>query len=174
MFKRNGRFVRKSVLCAGVSALALSVASTVAIAQSVDIGTVNATVNNPNDLLLAKKKKAAAAAQAAQPAAPKPAPAAQPAVAAQPTTVTNALPLSSDQAIGPAAPPGSAPALAVSQGSLNATEPGSVVSSKVIQDVIKPSWDYNETTKYTPNFNSNNANGALGDSKSSFRGFASP
>jgi len=172
MFKRNGRFVRKSVLCAGVSALALSVASTVAIAQSVDIGTVNATVNNPNDLLLAKKKKAAAAAQAAQPAAPKPAPAAQPAVAAQPTTVTNALPLSSDQAIGPAAPPGSAPALAVSQGSLNATEPGSVVSSKVIQDVIKPSSDYNETAKYTPNFNSNNANGALGDSKSSFRGFA--
>ena len=80
-------------------------------------------------------------------------------------------PISSDAAIGNNAPPGSAPALAVAQQSLNAVQPGSIVSSKIIQDVVAPSGDYNETAKFTPNFVSNNVNGALGDSKSSWRGF---
>jgi iron complex outermembrane receptor protein len=80
-------------------------------------------------------------------------------------------PIASDAAIGSKAPPGSAPALAPAQGSLNAFEPGSVVSDKVIRDLIPPSSDYNETAKYTPGFLSNNANGLLGDSKSGWRGF---
>lgn len=79
--------------------------------------------------------------------------------------------IASDAAIGSGAPIGSAPALSVSQQSLNATEPASIVSDKVLRDVIIPSSDYNESGKYTPNFVSNNPNGPLGDSKSSWRGF---
>ncbi len=80
-------------------------------------------------------------------------------------------PLSSDAAIGSKAPPGSAPALAPSQGSLSAFEPGSTISDKVIHDLVPPSGDYNETAKYTPGFVSNNTNGLLGDSKSGWRGY---
>lgn len=80
-------------------------------------------------------------------------------------------PISSDAAVGSKAPPGSAPALAPSQGSLNAFQPGSIVSDKVIRDIVPPSADYNETAKYTPGFASNNNNGLLGDSKSGWRGF---
>ena len=46
-----------------------------------------------------------------------------------------------------------------------------MVSNKVIQDIAPPTGDYNETAKFSPNFNSSNPNGALGDSKSSWRGF---
>ena len=80
-------------------------------------------------------------------------------------------PISSPSAVGSKAPPGSAPALAPAQGSLNAFEPGSIVSDKVIRDVIPPNADYNETAKYTPGFVSTNANGLLGDTKGGWRGF---
>jgi len=81
------------------------------------------------------------------------------------------LPISSEDAIGSKAPPGSAPALAPSQQSLNAFEPGSTVSDKVLRDVVIPSGDYNEAVKYTPGFYSNNPNGPLGDAKGGWRGF---
>jgi iron complex outermembrane receptor protein len=81
------------------------------------------------------------------------------------------LPVSSDAAVGGAAPAGSAPALAPAQARLNADQPGSVISDKVIRDIIPPSSDYNETAKYTPGFLSSNANGLLGDSKGGWRGF---
>src|SRR5271168_5255537 len=73
-------------------------------------------------------------------------------------------PLSSTSAVGSKAPPGSAPALAPSQGSLNATQPGSIISDKVIRDIIPTNTDYNATAKYTPGFVSTNTNGLLGDS----------
>jgi iron complex outermembrane receptor protein len=80
-------------------------------------------------------------------------------------------PISSDAAIGSNAPAGSAPALAPAQGSLNAFEPGSTVSDKVIQDIIPPTSDYNEAVKYTPGYNSSNPNGLLGDAAGGWRGF---
>jgi len=79
--------------------------------------------------------------------------------------------IASDAAVGSGAPAGSAPALAPSQSSLNAFEPGSIVSDKIIQDVVAPSSDYNSVIKFTPGFYSNNANGPLGDSKGGWRGF---
>lgn len=81
------------------------------------------------------------------------------------------LPIEAPNAVGSKAPPGSAPALSPSQGSLDAYQPGSIVSDKVIRDMIPPSSDYNETAKYTPSFYSNNANGLIGDTKSGWRGF---
>jgi iron complex outermembrane recepter protein len=84
---------------------------------------------------------------------------------------SNEAPITSDAAIGANAPVGSAPALAVGQQSLNATEPGSIVSGKIIRDVVIPTGDYNETAKFTPNFVSSNPNGPIGDSKASWRGF---
>lgn len=81
------------------------------------------------------------------------------------------IPVSSDAAIGSNAPAGSAPALAPSQASLNSFEPGSVVSDKIIQDVVAPSSDYNAVVKFTPGFYSSNANGPIGDSKGGWRGF---
>jgi iron complex outermembrane receptor protein len=84
---------------------------------------------------------------------------------------TGLPPLSSDAAVGSKAPAGSAPALAPAQGRLDGFEPGSVVSDKVLRDVVPPSSDYNEAGKYTPGFLSNNSNGLLGDSKSGWRGF---
>lgn len=125
------------------------------MAQAVDVGTVQATV--------VKKKKVVKKAAPVAPVASAPAPAAPAPVGGAPVT--------SDQAIGSNAPTGSAPALAPSQASLNASEPGSVVSNKVIQDIAQPTSDYNDALKYTPGFNSSNANGSLGDTKSSWRGF---
>ena len=81
------------------------------------------------------------------------------------------LPISSPAAVGSRAPAGSAPALAPAQASLRAFEPGSIVSDKVIRDLVPPTSDYNETIKYTPGVVSNNINGLLGDSKSGWRGF---
>jgi iron complex outermembrane receptor protein len=81
-------------------------------------------------------------------------------------------PVSSPAAVGSEAPPGSAPALAPAQGSLDSFQPGSTVSDKVIRDIVLPSGDYNEAAKYTPGFLSNNTNGALGDSKSGWRGLS--
>jgi iron complex outermembrane receptor protein len=82
-----------------------------------------------------------------------------------------ALPLSAPGAVGSMAPAGSAPALAPAQGSLDSFEPGSIVSDKVLSDVIPPTSDYNEAGKFTPGFYSSNTNGLLGDSKSGWRGF---
>ena len=154
MSVRSARiFARHGFLRASVSGAALVLASTVVYAQGVDVGTVDAPVARP-----------------AKPAKP---------VKVAPARVTNSapaaatgLPISSDQAIGSKAPLGSAPALAPSQASLNSSEPGSVISDKVIKDIIQPSSDYNETAKFTPGFYSNNTNGPLGDSKSGWRGFA--
>ncbi len=87
-----------------------------------------------------------------------------------PATV-NLPPLSSDAAIGSKAPPGSAPALAPTQGSLNSFEPGSTVSDKTLRDIIPPSSDYNEAAKFTPGYVSSNPNGLLGDAKGGWRGY---
>lgn len=87
------------------------------------------------------------------------------------STSSAALPIEAPAAVGSKAPPGSAPALSPSQGSLDAFQPGSIVSDKVVRDMIPPSSDYNEAGKYTPGFYSNNVNGLLGDSKSGWRGF---
>ncbi len=73
--------------------------------------------------------------------------------------------------VGSKAPPGSAPALAPAQGSLDSFQPSSIVSDKVIRDVIPPSSDYNETAKYTPGYFSSNSNGLIGDTKGGWRGF---
>ena len=74
----------------------------------------------------------------------------------------NAVNLSSDAAVGSGAPSKSAPALAPSQQSLNAIEPGSTVSDKVLRDIAQPTSDYNEAPKYTPGFVSQNPNGPPG------------
>jgi len=81
------------------------------------------------------------------------------------------LPVSAPNAVGSKAPPGSAPALSPSQGSLEAFQPGSIISDKVLRDMIPASSDYNEAAKYTPGFLSTNTNGLLGDSKSGWRGY---
>lgn len=81
------------------------------------------------------------------------------------------LPLSAPAAVGSRAPAGSAPALAPSQSSLSTGEPVSIVSDKVLRDVIPPTSDYNEAVKYTPGWVSNNTNGLLGDAKGGWRGF---
>ncbi len=126
---------RRAALCSTVFMLPLlMLASSMAAAQSTDIGSVDV--------------KSGTAGNGALP------------------------PITSDAAVGRKAPPGSAPALAPSQGSLNSFEPGSIISDKVIRDVIPPSSDYNEAGKYTPGFLSNNSNGLVGDSKSGWRGFA--
>jgi len=82
-----------------------------------------------------------------------------------------ALPLSAPMAVGSKAPPGSAPALAPSQGSLDSIEPVSIVSDKVLRDIVAPSSDYNAALKYVPGWNSANPNGLFGDSKGGWRGF---
>ncbi len=81
------------------------------------------------------------------------------------------LPISSPAAVGSRAPAGSAPALAPAQASLRSFEPGSIVSDKVIRDLVPPTSDYNETVKYTPGWVSANSNGLLGDAKGGWRGF---
>ncbi len=86
-------------------------------------------------------------------------------------TVRLGLPLSNAKAVGSLAPAGSAPALAPSQGSLDGFQPGSIVSDKVLRDIIPPSADYNESVKYTPGWISNNTNGLIGDAKGGWRGF---
>ncbi len=81
-------------------------------------------------------------------------------------------PLTSRAAVGSQAPAGTAPALAPVQGSLDAIEPTSIVSDKVLRDVIPPTSDFTETVKYTPGWQGSNVNGLLGDSKGGWRGFA--
>lgn len=76
----------------------------------------------------------------------------------------------SKDAVGSQAAPGSAPALAPSQGNLEASEPGSIVSDKIINDVIAPSGNYLNVVQYTPGAFSTTPDGA-GDSKGGWRGF---
>jgi len=154
MLLRMGRVAaHKTIMCAGLSVLALSVGVQGAMAQSVDIGTVKGTV--------AKKKKKLVSVQPAAPVV----------VAAPAAAATTEPAIASDAAIGTAAPTGSAPALAPSQASLTASEPGSIVSGATIRNIAPPSSDFNDTAKYTPGFTSSNPNGSLGDSKSGWRGF---
>ena len=93
-----------------------------------------------------------------------------PAQASDPAPATG-LPISSPDAVGSKAPPGSAPALAPSQAPLDSFEPTSIVSDKILRDVVIPSGDYNDAVKYTPGFYSSNPNGPLGDAKGGWRGF---
>ena len=80
-------------------------------------------------------------------------------------------PVESRAAVGSQAPAGTAPALSPSQGTLDSIEPTSIVSDKVLRDVIPPTSDYTETVKYTPGWNSANTNGLVGDTKGGWRGF---
>jgi len=83
------------------------------------------------------------------------------------------LPVAATDAVGSKAPAGSAPALAISQAPLTAIEPTSIVSDKIIRDVISPGADFNELVKYTPGWSSTNANGLIGDTnKGGWRGFS--
>ena len=129
-----------------------------AYAQSQDLGSMTVT----GGAKPAPRKKVKQAPRAARANAQR-----QPAQAAAPAAVA----ITSNAAIGSHAPAGSAPALAFSQGSLSASQPGSVVSDKILRDVVPVGADYNETVKATPGFLSNNANGAVGDSKSGWRGY---
>ena len=94
-----------------------------------------------------------------------------PVASTAPAGTANGLPLSTNAAVGTKAPIGSAPALAISQQPIDSFQPASVVSDKVLRDVVTPVGDYNEAGKFTPGFYSNNINGPLGDSKSGWRGF---
>jgi len=87
------------------------------------------------------------------------------------SNTNSAISIASNSAIGSGAPAGSAPALAPSQGSLFSSQPGSIVSDKVIRDVVPVGADYNEASKITPGFFTYNTNGAVGDSKSGWRGY---
>ena len=154
----------RGALMTAVSTPVLLGLSTTAWAQGADLGAVTvAAAPKP----VAQKKVRAPVRAAARPAARTRRVAAP---RATPAPVVAGLPISSDRAIGSAAPAGSAPALAPSQGSLNAFQPGSVVSDKILHDVVAPGSDYNETVKYTPGFYSSNGN-SVGDSKSGWRGF---
>ncbi len=83
------------------------------------------------------------------------------------------LPVFASSAVGSKAPPGSAPALAPSQAPLDAIEPTSIVSDKVIRDMIQPSADLNEIIKYTPGAVATANNGLIGDTnKGGWRGFS--
>lgn len=61
-----------------------------------------------------------------------------------------------------------------SQGSLDATQPMSIVSQNFVEDIVPMTGDYSQTIKFTPSFNFSAPNGAGGsESKSQvLRGFA--
>ena len=153
----NGtRLLRAALMMAVAFPFALDHMADAAYAQSQDLGSIavsgGAKPAPRKKVKQTRATRANATRQAAQTAAPA------------------VVPLASDAAIGTGAPAGSAPALAPSQGSLNSFQPTSIVSDKIIKDVVKVGGDYNETAKYTPGFISNNPNG-IGDSKSGWRGF---
>ncbi len=164
---RHSSFVAAS-LFAGVSFLALAAGLSEARAQT-NIGSVNIdTVRAPKPHRVAKKPVHPVHATRRAPA---PAHRVAHVVHAPAAPAAPAVNIASDAAIGNNAPTGSAPALSTAQQSLNASQPASVVSRKIIEDVVPAAGDYNETAKLTPNFLSNNPNGALGDSKGAWRGF---
>jgi iron complex outermembrane receptor protein len=160
---------RSIALCAGVSFAAITLATTPVDAQGVDIGSVNVRTTKAK----AKAKPRVASAgrangRVANRVAARPAP-----LPAAPVAAPVGAPIQSDAAVGTNAPVGSAPALAPSQQSLNAFEPGSIVSDKVIKDITPPGADYNDILKFTPGFYSTDANGLIGDTnKGGWRGFA--
>ena len=153
----GSRFLRAALLMAVAFPFALDQLADAAYAQSQDLGSMTVTGGaKPAPRKKVKQTRAPranATRQAAQVAAPA------------------AIPVTSNAAIGSRAPAGSAPALAFSQGSLTASQPGSVVSDKILRDVVPVGADYNETVKSTPGFLSDNSNGAIGDSKSGWRGY---
>ncbi|MBV1702152.1 MAG: TonB-dependent receptor [Hyphomicrobiales bacterium] len=90
---------------------------------------------------------------------------------AQPANSHDKNQISDAGTVGSNAPAGSAPALAPAQANLQAAEPGSIISDKVIQDIANPSGDYNEAAKFSPGFYVSNPTGT-GDATSGWRGFA--
>ena len=153
----HSRAFRAALMMAVALPASLAFTADEAVAQTSDLGSV--TVTGGAKPAPRKKVQATRANRQARSAAQRSAP------------TTSAVAITSDQAIGSGAPAGSAPALAPSQGSLNATQPMSVVSDKILRDVVPVGADYNETAKVTPGFLSDNANGAVGDSKSGWRGY---
>src|SRR5487761_2147640 len=133
-----GRTRAVGVLLCSVATIAISVSlsSSKAFAQNVDIGGVDVNAQG-----------------------------------AQNTNAKNTDKISDPDTVGSSAPAGSAPALAPSQANLESAEPASIISDKIIQDVAKPSGDYNEAAKFSPGFYISNPTGT-GDSVSGWRGFA--
>ena len=158
----SGHFAGVS-LRAGRAALFMGVALPVAMvstidgasAQSSDLGSVTVAAA-PKPAATRKPKQKPHATRAVQQSTRQRAP--------------QTAPIQSDAAVGRGAPAGSAPALAVTQSSLNAFEPVSIVSDKTLRDITKAGADYNEAAKYTPGFVTNNSN-AIGDAKSGWRGY---
>jgi iron complex outermembrane receptor protein len=163
------RALRAAMMTAVSTIVLAGLAVDDAMAQANDLGSVTvAGAPKPAPRRAAPRvRRPATAARPSRPVARRPAVA--PVVAATSPSASSA-PIVSDRAIGSGAPAGSAPALAPSQGSLRSAQPMSVVSDKVLKDVIPASSDYNEAAKYTPGFVSVNSNG-VGDSKSGWRGF---
>ena len=156
------RAFRAALMLAVSTSVLLALTSEEVVAQTSDLGSVTvsgAPKPAPRRRAAPQTRRPAAANSQSRPANRTAAPA-----------VATGAPITSNASIGSAAPAGSAPALAPSQGSLTAAQPVSVISDKVIRDIIPTSSDYNETAKYTPGFVSVNTNG-VGDSKSGWRGF---
>ncbi len=156
------RAFRAALMLAVSTSVLLALSPEEVAAQSSDLGSVTvsgAPKPAPRRKAAPQKRRPAAASSQSRPASRTAAPA-----------VATGLPISSNAAIGSNAPAGSAPALAVGQAPLTATQPTSVVSDKILRDVVKPTGDYNETAKFTPGFVTNNTNGT-GDSKSGWRGY---
>lgn len=151
----------RPILAASVSISALLVLPPdLAIAQNSDLGSV---------VVEGAQKQAKRKRVATQPRRPAQSQS-QADTANRPNQTAAAVPITSTSAIGSGAPAGSAPALAPSQGVFTATQPTSVVSDKVIRDIVPAGGDFNDVAKFTPGFVSSNANG-FGDSKSGWRGF---
>ena len=134
-----------------------------AFAQNADLGSVTvAAAPKPAARKKVKVRSAAPRGRATQ-AAPRLADR-----SAQP--VVQGLPLASPNAVGSAAAPGTAPALAVAQSALNIVQPTTIVSDKVLRDVLRPGTDFTEAVKLTPSVTTANSNG-MQETKVSVRGF---
>ncbi len=153
----NSRAFRAALMMAVALPMSVLLVTDEAAAQASDLGSV--TVTGGAKPAPRKKVQASRANRQSRQTAQRATPA------------TTAVAITSDTAVGSGAPAGSAPALAPSQGSLTATQPMSVVSDKILRDVVPVGADYNETAKVTPGFLSDNSNGAVGDSKSGWRGY---
>jgi len=79
----------------------------------------------------------------------------------------------SDVAVGSQARPGSAPAMAPTQGTLDAVEPTSIVSDRFLRQAAPPTSDYAAATKYVPSVVVTSPNGpGASESKILIRGFS--
>jgi len=78
----------------------------------------------------------------------------------------------SDTAVGTQAKPGTAAAVAPTQGNLHEVQPQTIVSDKFIQDEVAPSSDYTGAVKLVPSLVTTTANGPGGaEAKITLRGF---